>query len=118
MAGTEETTEAQVVDDSPSSTDGNHSDRPAQADPLDEGIRNLAISELHSRVHTGRTWRAQGMVEGEPLEIVRDACREFLEATEKEAVQLAATPYVPTKKPCADCKGTDTHKATCPQMRR
>jgi len=122
MAGTETKTETEEIEntsaDRASVVDDDHSAYVAARGAVDGGIHNLTISELHSRVHTGRTWRAQGMVEGEPLEIVRNACREFLESTEDDAAELAGTPYVPKNKPCADCKGIDLHKPTCAQVRR
>ena len=121
MAGTEETkeTENANVDASPSSDDGVHSDRVERRGPIDDNIRTLTISELHNRVHVGRLWRTQGMIcVSDPLHIVRAACHEFLETTAKEYEALATTPYVQKKKPCADCKGVDLHKPTCPTMRR
>jgi hypothetical protein len=120
MAGTEEQDQAttEPLVDSDSDVGDDHNDWRIGREPVDDQVKTLVLSELNSRVHTARTWRAQGMVTGEPLDLVRDACREWLEATEEESVLLSGNPYVPPKPPCDKCGGVDTHKTTCAYLVR
>jgi len=118
MAGKEETetTGAPIENADPVSAD-----RAAYLDslgPIDERVRDLALSELHNRVLVARTWRAQGMVCKEPLTIVRDACAQFLSDTKDEAEELREAPYVPPTDPCEACGGREAHKPSCSTLKR
>lgn len=126
MAGTEEAQE-ETADTSPSDdsadrvVDADNVDAFAERGPVDDNIRVLALSDLHSRLHTVKTWKAQGSVTGEPVLLIRDAVREWLASISEEiatAEVRAANPQPPAKEPCDVCGGVDLHKPACATLIR
>jgi hypothetical protein len=126
MAGTEETTKTEqdleTSADRAHARGDEHDGRRRYDGPIDASVHDLAIRGLRGRLHTTRTWKAQGNVEGEPLLIVRQACLDWLAETEAEAEalleELENAPVEPQKDPCADCGGVERHTPDCVQLLR